>query len=237
MTLICRNVTVSFATALVGLLTLVGCGGREPVAASRESTSLPLAAPSPTDTTAGRLSTTSAPAPGPSATSPQTSGDLASNDPHSPAPLAGEGPQGDSVEGFTVSYPAGWGPAGRLQATAFANGATCGSAAIVDRAAPGDSGPGASIEQSFVQICWRELDGMSLAEFMAATYGTAGGFEPVTLAGRPAVVSRAGNSSTSFVDTSTRRYQVATAVIASPELTPVRLGEVEHILESLSLPD
>jgi hypothetical protein len=123
-----------------------------------------------------------------------------------------------------------------MVATAFANGATCGSAAIVDRAPPSLSGPGPSVEQSFVQVCWRPLDGRTLAQFMAATYGSAGGFEATTLAGKPAFVSRAGTSATYFVDTSSRRYQVATAVVASAELQPRRLAEVEQILASLSLP-
>lgn len=162
---------------------------------------------------------------------------MVSNSRRSTAPPIGDGPRADSVEGFAVDYPPGWGPAGRLLATAFANGATCGSAAIVDRALPNDAGPGASIEQSLVQVCWRARDGTTLQEFMAATYGSAGGFEATTLAGRPAVVSRAGTSSTFFVDTSTRRYQLATAVAASGELEPKRLAEVEHILGSLSLPD
>lgn len=136
-----------------------------------------------------------------------------------------------------MQYPDGWGPAGRLLGTAFANGATCGSAVIVDRAEPGGSGPGASIEQSLVQVCWRPLDGSSLSDFMASTYGAAGGFEATTLAGRPAFVSRAGNSSTYFVDTAGRRYQVATAVAASPDLEARRLGEVAQILDTLSLSD
>jgi hypothetical protein len=139
------------------------------------------------------------------------------------------------VEAFTVTYPDGWGPAGRLLGTAFANGATCGSAVIVDRAQPEGSGQGTQVEQSLVQVCWQPRGSSSLADFMAATYGSAGGFEATTLAGKPAFVSLAGTSSTYFVDTSARRYQIATAVAASPELEATRLAEVERILSSLTL--
>lgn len=123
-----------------------------------------------------------------------------------------------------------------MQATAFANGATCGSAAIVDRAPPTDSGPGARVEQSYVQVCWRPLDGQTLAAFMAATYGSVGGFQTTTLASRPAYVSRAGTSSTYFVDTASRRYQVVASVTATAALEATRLAEVDRILKSLTLP-
>ena len=123
-----------------------------------------------------------------------------------------------------------------MQATAFANGATCGSALIVDRAPPADSGPGARVEQSYVQVCWRPLDGQTLAAFMAATYGSVGGFQTTTLAGRPAYVSRAGTSSTYFLDTSARRYQVVTSDTATAALEATRLAEVDRILKSLTLP-
>ncbi len=137
---------------------------------------------------------------------------------------------------FTVEYPSGWGAAGQLQATAFSNGATCGSAVIIDRAPPDGSGPGARVEQSYVQVCWRPIDGRTLAAFMAATYGSVGGFQTTTLAGRPAYVSRAGTSSTSFVDTPSRRYQVVTSVTATAALEATRLAEVDRILKSLTLP-
>jgi hypothetical protein len=228
-----------FVTAAVGFLALSGCGGGDAATSGRPTspptTSGPITSPttpgSATSTTTGSLSSTPGPTSAPTTTSP-AGGDI----PRSTAPTTGGTSPPDSVEDFAVEYPAGWGPAGQLLATAFANGATCGSAAIVDRAPPDLSGPGARIEQSFVQVCWRGRDGTTLPEFMATTYGPAGGFQATTLAGRPAFVSRAGTSSTFFVDTSTRRYQVATAVAASAELEPTRLAQVERILESLSLP-
>lgn len=227
------------AAAIVALVALAGCdsGGDEAGTAGRSTsppTTTTIAAGAPTSTTAGSGGPTTSTTPGsPSSTTPTPT--ARGDRPPSSAPPAGQTLRTGPVEGVTVDYPPGWGPAGQLQATAFANGATCGSAAIVDRALPPNAGPGAQIEQSFVQFCWRGLDGQALPEFMAATYGSAGGFQPTTLAGRPAFVSRAGTSSTYFVDTASRRYQVATAVTASPALEATRLAEVQRILSSLSL--
>lgn len=143
-----------------------------------------------------------------------------------------------SVEGdFSLTYPSGWGPAGPVISSAFAAGADCASALVVDRALPDASGPGAQVLQSFVQLCWKGTEGLSLDGYMAATYGGTGGFQAATLAGRPALVAASGGSSTYFVDTSSRRYQVRTAVTASPELEAQRRAEVAQVLASLALPD
>lgn len=223
------------AAAIVALVALAGCdGGGDEVGTAGRSTSAPTTAGAVTSTTADSGGPTTSTTPGSPSSTTQTPTSRGGG-PSSSAPPAGQTPRTAPVEGVTVDYPPGWGPAGQLQATAFANGATCGSAAIVDRALPPNAGPGAQIEQSFVQFCWRGLDGQALPEFMAATYGSAGGFQPTTLAGRPAFVSRAGTSSTYFVDTAGRRYQVATAVTASPALEATRLAEVQRILSSLSL--
>jgi hypothetical protein len=216
--------------AALGGVALVGCGGADKASISRgeesTSTSTSLSTTMPgepqSSTTAGPQASTTLPTSATVSTAPTTRGTT--------------GTTAAASRDFTVEYPPGWGPGGQLQATAFANGATCGSAVIVDRAPPSDSGPGARVEQSYVQVCWRPIDGQTLTAFMAATYGSVGGFQTTTLAGRPAYVSRAGNSSTFFVDTSARRYQVVTAVIASAALEATRLSEVDRILKSLTLP-
>lgn len=213
--------------AALGSVALVGCGDADKASISRReestSTSVPTTMPAPqSSTTSGSQESTTRPTSAPGSTTPTTSGTT--------------GTTAAASRDFTVEYPPGWGPGGQLQATAFATGATCGSAVIIDRAPPQDSGPGARVEQSYVQVCWRPIDGQTLAAFMAATYGSVGGFQTTTLAGRPAYVSRAGTSSTSFVDTPTRRYQIVTAVTASAALEATRLGEVDRILKSLTLP-
>ncbi|HET7720117.1 MAG TPA: hypothetical protein VFK43_09140 [Acidimicrobiales bacterium] len=212
--------------AALGSVALLGCGGAEKASISRgdgSTTSVPTTTPAPqSTTTSGAQGSTTRPTSAPASTTPTTRG--------------ATGTTAAASRDFTVEYPTGWGPGGQLQATAFANGATCGSAVIVDRAPPDGSGPGARVEQSYVQVCWRPLDGQTLSAFMAATYGSVGGFQTTTLAGRPAYVSRAGTSSTSFVDTSTRRYQVVTSVTATAALEATRLAEVDRILRSLTLP-
>lgn len=216
--------------AAFGSVALLGCAGDDKASISRgeESTTsvpAPTTTPAPTTMSAPAPSTTSGPQASttrPTSTTPTTRGTTATT--------------AAASRDFTMEYPAGWGPAGQIQATAFANGATCGSALIVDRAPPEGSGPGARVEQSYVQVCWRPLDGQTLAAFMAATYGSVGGFQTTTLAGRPAYVSRAGTSSTYFVDTSARRYQVVTSVTATAAIEATRLAEVDRTLKSLTLP-
>ena len=61
-------------------------------------------------------------------------------------------------------------------ATEFAVGATCQSVQIIDFASASDSGPGAKVLQSFVQICWRRLSGAeTLPRFVERTYGAHAG--------------------------------------------------------------
>lgn len=226
---------MGFAVAMVGLVAVVACGDSGGTSSPR--------AEATTSTSAAGMSTSSAPGPAPSSTMPgptQASTAPATNTSvpatnSTAATTPTTAAQGAPTD-FSVTYPTGWGPSGQVQATAFAAGATCRSALIVDRAPPAASGPGASIEQSYVQLCWKGHEGRTLAEFMAATYGSAGGFSTTTLAGRPAFVSRSGTTATFFVDTSARRYQVVTAVNATTDLTPTRQAEVERILSSLSLP-
>ena len=220
---------MNLAAAMVGLAAAVACG-------DSAQTSPPRAeATTSTSTSAPGAATSSVPGAAPSSTTPGPTQSTApatnATVPTTPTTAA----QGAPTD-FSVTYPPGWGPSGQVQATAFASGATCRSALIVDRAPPAASGPGASIEQSYVQLCWKAREGRTLAEFMAATYGSVGGFSTTTLAGRPAFASRSGTTATFFVDTSARRYQVVTAVNASTDLTPTRMAEVERILSSLSLP-
>jgi hypothetical protein len=233
-----RRGRLATASAMVGVLSLAGCGGGDDAGTAGRSTSVPSSVGAPPSTTAAGTgpftsTTTGSPSstagPNPATTTP------GGTNPTSTVPPAGQTPRTGPLEGVTLDYPPGWGPAGQLLATAFASGATCGSAAIVDRDLPPNAGPGAMVEQSFVQFCWRGLDGRTLADFMAATYGSVGGFQPTTLGGRPAFVSSAGTSATYFVDTPTRRYQVSTSVVASSALEATRLAEVQRILSTLSL--
>lgn len=221
--------------ALVGVLVIAACGGGSDGANPASTTagvtgSTAASQPAPTtgtgpETSLGSTTVPSVPTTGATATSAPS----ATSSP--PTTVAPPGPTD-----FSVVHPPGWGPSGPVQATAFAAGASCGAALIVDRAPPAGSGPGPSVEQSYVQLCWKARDGQTLDQFMAATYGSAGGFQPTTLAGRPAYRLSSGASSTAFVDTSARRYQVVTAVIASDELRATRQAEVDRILASLSLP-
>jgi hypothetical protein len=227
-----RGMRVTLATVLVGVVALVGCGDGDEPAASSAADSLPAS------TQPGE--TTTAPAPSTSTSTPATiaaggSTTTVSRNPGATSTTAAN-PRPGATGDFSVDYPTGWGPSGQVLATAFATGATCGSALIVDNAGPAGSGPGASVEQSFVQVCWKGLEGKTLAQFMAATYGTGGGFQATTLAGRPAQVSKAGTSATYFLDTSTRRYQVTTGVAASESLRAARQAQVDHVLASLTLP-
>ena len=225
---------VRLASALVGVLALAACGGGgdDNTAASSAADAVPTSAtPADSTSTTGAVPT-SAPAstPAPGATTTTTTARQGAT---SSTTAARPGATAD----FAVDYPAGWGPGGQVLATAFANGATCGSALIVDNAGPAGSGPGASVEQSFVQVCWKGLEGKTLAQFMTSTYGANTGFQATTLAGRPAQVSRAGASSTYFLDSSTRRYQVTTGVSASDALRATRQAQVDHVLASLTLPN
>ncbi len=219
---------MKLATAVVGVIALVACSDADETSSGRSEATKSTTASGPSTSSVPGSSTSTSTAPGPTQSSTASSARATSTTPTT-TPQAGP-------TSFSVTYPPGWGPSGQVQATAFAAGATCGSALIVDRAPPAAAGPGASIEQSYVQLCWKGLEGKSLSEFMTATYGSAGGFSATTLAGRAAFVSRAGTTATFFVDTSARRYQVVTAVNASAELTPTRVAEVERILASLSLP-
>ncbi len=230
-----RQRTVRVGLAAVAAVTgtvLAGCEGGEEAATSVSQvvSTTTSSAPEPTSTTeAGQPPTTAAES---SAVTTAPRGPVPTQ-PGSTSPAA-EVPRDMPPEGFSLRHPEGWGAAGLVQATAFAAGATCSSSLIVDRAPPPDAGLGASVEQSFVQVCWKGQEGKSLAEFMAATYGGGGGFQPTTLAGRPALVSRAGTSATYFVDTRSRRYQVVTGVAASEGLRATRLAQVDQVLGSLT---
>lgn len=225
-----RGVRVRLAVALVGTVVLAGCGRGESTV-SRAADSVPTTSQPAESTTAPSTST-----PAPSTTTAGGSTATTRRSPATTSATTTTAPRPGATGDFSVDYPSGWGPAGQVLATAFATGATCGSALIVDNAAPANSGPGASVEQSFVQVCWKGLEGKTLAQFMAATYGTGIAFETTTLAGRPAQVSRAGSSATYFLDTSSRRYQVTTGVAASDALRAARQAQVNQVLATLTLP-
>ena len=125
-----------------------------------------------------------------------------------------------------------------MVATSFAEGDRCESVLIVDYAPPPDSGPGASTQQSFVQLCAaRVTDGSSLEDFMRRTYGDAYAtqFESTTLGGARAY--RAGSSlsnATFFVQPNAFRVQIVTGVVADAERQAARLAEVDAIIRSIS---
>lgn len=228
-----RGIKVGLASAVIASVALVGCGGGDDdPAASRAAESTTVPAPGGSTTVAPSTST-----PGATSQASSTTAPGATTTRPGSAATSSTAPRPSGTTDFSVDYPTGWGPAGPVLATAFANGATCASALIVDNAGPAGSGPGASVEQSFVQLCWKGQEGKTLAQFMTATYGASTGFQATTLAGRPAQVSRAGTSSTYFVDTSTRRYQVTTGVSASESLRATRQAQVDRVLASLTLPD
>ena len=78
----------------------------------------------------------------------------------------------DRLVGYALFYPDGWTVGGLVAATEFAVGAQCQSVRIVDFEPPPDSGLGAQVLQSFVQVCaklvWKDVP---LADFMHQTYG------------------------------------------------------------------
>lgn len=141
--------------------------------------------------------------------------------------------------GYSLVYPPGWRIAGRVQATAFAVGADCGSVRIVDLRPPENSGPGATVLQSFVQTCWKRVsDGLSLEGFMRATYGSrlSASFEQTRLGGARAYRARdGGDGEALFLQTGRYRLQVVTAVVAAPAKRMARLAQVRKILASFSL--
>lgn len=145
----------------------------------------------------------------------------------------------DEQVGWSIERPPGWREHGAIQATAFAAGARCRSAVIVDRQPPSGSGPAApGVERSLVQVCARpRSDELSLEAWMQREYRAGfGDFVATDLGGRPAF--RAGpldRAATVFTQTSTHRLQIVTSAQARPALLDRRRSQVRRIVASLTL--
>lgn len=140
--------------------------------------------------------------------------------------------------GFSLSFPRSWKVAGQVTATEFAAGSACQSVRVVDFQPSADSGPGAQVLQSFVQMCWKRLSGgESLAAFMDRTYGekAAGLFERTELGGAPAYRTKGdGHDATIFLQTDAHRIQIVASVVAEPTKRALRRTQVQRILASFS---
>jgi len=140
--------------------------------------------------------------------------------------------------GFRLTYPRGWKVVRQVVATEFAVGATCQSVQMIDFEPASDSGPGAKVLQSFVQICWKRLSGgESLARFVERTYGAEAArlFERTELGGVPAYRTKGdGPNVTIFLQTDAHRIQIVASVVAEPTKRVLRRAQVQRILASFS---
>jgi hypothetical protein len=140
--------------------------------------------------------------------------------------------------GFRLTYPRGWKVVRQVVATEFAVGATCQSVQMIDFEPASESGPGAKVLQSFVQICWKRLSGgESLARFVERTYGAEAArlFERTELGGVPAYRTKGdGPNVTIFLQTDAHRIQIVASVVAEPTKRALRLAQVQRILASFS---
>lgn len=142
----------------------------------------------------------------------------------------------DRSAGWSLEVPAGWKKGGAVAATAFARGARCRSASVVDRLDSG--GPGPSEARSFVQVCARAAqDGRTLAAFLSSTYGTAlpAQLAPTTFAGRTAYRSRRSDPELVFVQTRSHRLQLAISTTSDPARRAQRQAQVDRALRSFQL--
>ena len=141
--------------------------------------------------------------------------------------------------GFRLTYPRGWKIVRQVVATEFAVGAACQSVQVIDSQPPPNSGPGAKVLQSFVQLCAKRLSGgESLAEFIDKTYGgTASGLLGRTeLGGVPAYRTKGnGLNATIFLQTDAHRIQIVASVVAEPKKRAARQAQVQRILASFSV--
>ena len=144
----------------------------------------------------------------------------------------------NSSVGFSLGIPPGWKVTGQVVATEFAAGAACQSVRIVDLQPPPDSGPGAKVLQSFVQICWKRLSGgESFARFVEKTYGERATelLERTELDGVPAYRTKGdGPNLTIFLQTDDHRIQIVASVVAEPMERALRRAQVQRILASFS---
>lgn len=120
-------------------------------------------------------------------------------------------------------------------ATEFGAGAECAAAKIVDYEPPADSGgaEAGSLLQSVVQICARPADGLSLDEFMAATYGGTVGFEQTEIGGLKAYAQGNDFELIAFTQTEMYRFEVLTNVTAERTVDALRVTEVKGILATV----
>jgi hypothetical protein len=141
--------------------------------------------------------------------------------------------------GFRLTYPRSWKVVRQVVATEFAVGAACQSVHVIDLQPPPNSGPGAKVLQSLVQVCWKRLSGReSLAEFVERTYGgrASGLLERTELGGVPAYRTKGnGLNATIFLQTDAHRIQIVAAVVAEPQKRIARQAQVQRILASFSV--
>jgi len=140
--------------------------------------------------------------------------------------------------GYTFLYPIGWKVAGKVVATEYAGTAGCQSVRKVDSEPPPDSGPGAGVRQSLVQVCWKPVDDSTLDGFMQSTYGARlpSLFDRTRLAGLPAYrTTGTSASATYFLQSDTFRLQLQTSVVADTAKDSLRSTQVRRIVSSFSL--
>jgi len=140
--------------------------------------------------------------------------------------------------GYTFLYPIGWKVAGKVVATEYAGTAACQSVRKVDSAPPADSGPGAGVRQSLVQVCWKPVDDLTLDGFMASTYGARlpSLFGRTRLAGVPAYrTTGTGASATYFLQSNAFRLQLQSSVVDDTAKDSLRSAQVRRIVSSFSL--
>jgi hypothetical protein len=144
----------------------------------------------------------------------------------------------DTTVGWSLRYPGAWSARGRVAATAFAAGARCRSAIVVDDPSAGATGPVGTELRTFVQVCARRrTDRLTLERSLRETYGSAfaAQFEETRLGGRPAFRTRRSTPALVFVQTGGFRIQLASSVSTESRLRAKRRSEVAAVLRSFEL--
>jgi len=145
----------------------------------------------------------------------------------------------DRQVGYTLLYPEDWSVEGQVAATEFAIGSRCRSVQVIDFEPPPGSGAGAQVQQSFVQVCAKPIEGgESLKDFMRQTYGAllARTFEMANANGLSVYQTREeGPIKTIFTVIKNHLIQIFSTVVAEPEKYPTRQAQVEKILASFSV--
>jgi hypothetical protein len=142
--------------------------------------------------------------------------------------------------GYTLLYPADWSVEGQVAATEFAVGSQCQSVRVVDSQPAPDSGSGARMQQSFLQVCAQRIVGAeSLQDFMRRSYGArfARIFEAADVEGLFVYRSkdREGQPATMlFTEIKGQRIQVYCSVAADVAKFATRMAQVEDILASFA---